>query len=69
MRKFFITLLVLLIGGSTFAVENLQKFELENGQTVIIKEVKSNPIVTLDTWIKTGSINENYNNNGVSHFF
>ena len=68
MRKFFITLLVLLIGGSTFAVENLQKFELENGQTVIIKEVKSNPIVTLDTWIKTGSINENDNNNGVSHF-
>ena len=68
MKKFVIALLVLFIGSCTFATEDLQKFELENGQTVIIKEVRSNPIVTLDTWIKTGSINENDANNGVSHF-
>lgn len=43
-------------------------FKLDNGQTVIIQEVKSNPIVTVDTWIKTGSINETDENNGVSHF-
>ena len=43
-------------------------YKLDNGQTVIIKEVHDNPIVTIDTWIKTGSINENDKNNGVAHF-
>ena len=43
-------------------------YKLDNGQTVIIKEVHDNPIVTIDTWIKTGSINENDTNNGVAHF-
>ena len=42
--------------------------KLSNGQTIIIKEVHDNPIVTIDTWIKTGSINETDNNNGVAHF-
>lgn len=46
----------------------IQVFNLKNGQTVVIKEVHTNPIVTIDTWVKTGSINENDNNNGVSHF-
>ncbi len=68
MKKYIITLLVVTVGNICFAAENLQKFNLDNGQTVIIKEVKSNPIVTVDTWIKTGSINENNSNNGVSHF-
>jgi len=68
MKKLIITLFVICAGSYCFAAENLQKFNLENGQTVIIKEVKSNPIVTVDTWIKTGSVNENDSNNGVSHF-
>ena len=46
----------------------LAVYNLDNGQTVIIKEVHSNPIVTIDTWINTGSINETDENNGVSHF-
>ena len=68
MKKFIVTLLVIAAGSSVFAAELAQKFNLDNGQTVIIKEVKSNPIVTVDTWIKTGSVNENDTNNGVSHF-
>ena len=43
-------------------------FKLDNGQTIIIKEVHDNAIVTIDTWIKTGSINETDKNNGVAHF-
>ncbi len=43
-------------------------YKLDNGQTVIIQEVKNNPIVTIDTWIKTGSIDEDDSNNGVAHF-
>jgi len=43
-------------------------FKLDNGQTVVIREVRNNPIVTVDTWIKTGSIDEDESNNGVAHF-
>jgi len=42
--------------------------KLPNGQTVVVYEIHNNPIVTIDTWIKTGSINENDDNNGISHF-
>lgn len=66
MKKFIIAFCVLLLSSAAFAGENV--YNLENGQTVIIKEVKTNPIVTVDTWIKTGSINENDKNNGVAHF-
>ncbi|OGI30374.1 MAG: hypothetical protein A2287_01950 [Candidatus Melainabacteria bacterium RIFOXYA12_FULL_32_12] len=47
---------------------SIKVFHLKNGHTVVIKEVHANPIVTIDTWIKTGSINENDKINGVSHF-
>lgn len=66
MKKFIVSLFVILAGSICFAAESV--FTLDNGQTVIIKEVKTNPIVTMDTWIKTGSINENDKNNGVAHF-
>ncbi len=39
-----------------------------NGQTLIVKQVSQNPIVTVDTWIKTGSVNEADANSGVAHF-
>lgn len=52
---------------SVFA-QDYSTFKLDNGHTIIIKEVHDNPIVTIDTWIKTGSINENDKNNGVAHF-
>ncbi len=52
-----------------FANNNdIQVHKLPNGHTVIIKEQHNNPIVCIDTWVKTGSINENDENNGVSHF-
>ncbi len=42
---------------------------LDNGLTVIIKEVPATPIVAIDVWVATGSINEKEENNGISHFF
>ena len=66
--KKFIVLLITLIFANIVNAADFNVYKLENGQTVIIKEVKTNPIVTIDTWIKTGSINENDKNNGVSHF-
>lgn len=66
-KKLFITTFVFLFSLSVFASDfTVQK--LPNGQTLIIQEVKNNPIVTIDTWVKTGSINEDDTNNGVSHF-
>ncbi len=48
--------------------DNVQKYKLKNGQTLIIKEIKNDDIVAIDTYIKTGSMNENEKNNGVAHF-
>ena len=45
-----------------------QLFKLNNVHTVVIKEIPQSEIVTVDTWVKTGSLNENDKNNGVSHF-
>ena len=67
MKKILITISVLFIGLVSFAGE-CSSYKLDNGQTVVIKEVKDNPIVIIDTWIKTGSINETDENNGVAHF-
>lgn len=67
MRKLVIFLFVFILGSSVFALD-YDVYKLDDGQTVIVKQVKNNPIVTIDTWVKTGSINENDQNNGVSHF-
>ncbi len=67
MRKFILTLTIIFVGMVSYALD-YSSYKLDNGQNVIIKEVHDNPIVIIDTWIKTGSINENDENNGVAHF-
>ena len=67
MKKIIVLLVALFIQTSALAID-YSVYKLDSGQTVIIQQVKNNPIVTVDTWIKTGSINENDKNNGVSHF-
>lgn len=69
MKKYLIFVFVMLFFAvqSVFALD-YSTYKLDNGHTVIIKEVHDNPIVSIDTWIKTGSINEDDNNNGVAHF-
>lgn len=67
MKKLLIVLAMFLLTVSVQAADyTVQK--LPNGQTVVVYEIKNNPIVTIDTWIKTGSINETDANNGVAHF-
>ena len=67
MKKVLLVAALLLCSNSLWAAE-AQMFKLDNGQTVVIQEVKNNPIVTIDTWVKTGSIDENDTNSGVAHF-
>lgn len=74
MRKFFILLVTLLLFGVGFSVRAedadtpINVFTLKNGHKLIIKEVHANPIVTIDTWVKTGTADETPEINGVSHF-
>ena len=67
MHRIFLTVVIILTGLVSFAAD-YTSHKLDNGQTVIIKEVHDNPIVIIDTWIRTGSINETDENNGVAHF-
>ncbi|MGD9580118.1 MAG: M16 family metallopeptidase [Vampirovibrionia bacterium] len=56
------------IASDESLVKPIEVFHLPNGQTLVVQEVHTNPIVTVDTWINTGSINEDDENNGVAHF-
>ena len=67
MKKLLFTVAIIFIGMVSYA-SDYSSFKLDNGQNVVIQEVHDNPIVIIDTWIKTGSINETDENNGVAHF-
>lgn len=67
MKKILIGILLLLCGSVVFCAD-FSIYKLTNGQTVIIEQIKNNPIVTIDTWVRTGSINETEKNSGISHF-
>jgi len=43
-------------------------FRLDNGLLVLLRETHHNPVVTVDAWVNTGSINEPPELQGVSHF-
>jgi zinc protease len=45
------------------------KVTLENGLTVIVKEVHTAPIAAIDIWVATGAKNEAPEEAGISHFF
>ena len=67
MKKTLLITSILLCANLTWGA-GAQVYKLDNGQTVVIQEVKNNPIVTIDTWIKTGSVDEDDSNSGVAHF-
>ena len=67
MKKFILVIAFVFIGLVCNAAD-YSSFKLDNGHNVVIQEVHDNPIVIIDTWIKTGSINETDENNGVAHF-
>ena len=67
MKKIILSAIIFFIGVVSFGAD-FSTFKLDNNQTVVIQEMHDNPIVIIDTWIKTGSINETDENNGVAHF-
>lgn len=45
----------------------LKVYTFKNGHSVVLAYKKS-PMINISSWVKTGSINENNENNGISHF-
>ncbi len=50
-----------------YLAEPLRIITFDNGHKLVLAK-KESPMVNISTWVKTGSINENEDNNGVSHF-
>ncbi|MCR5261296.1 MAG: insulinase family protein [Candidatus Gastranaerophilales bacterium] len=68
MKKFLTVFVILFCTYLSAMADCVTKTKLPNGHTVIVKEMHANPIVMVDTWVKTGSIDEADDNNGVAHF-
>ena len=50
-----------------FLTKEIEIYEQENGHKIILA-YKEGGMVNVSSWVKTGSINENDKNNGISHF-
>ncbi len=50
-----------------FLTKDVEVYTRENGHTIVLAH-KEGTLVNISTWVKTGSINENNQNNGISHF-
>ena len=50
-----------------FLTKEVEVYERENGHKIVLAH-KEGGLVNISTWVKTGSINETDNNNGISHF-
>ena len=50
-----------------FLTKEVELYELDNGHTIVLAH-KEGTLANISTWVKTGSINENDQNNGISHF-
>ncbi len=50
-----------------FLTKDVEIYERENGHKIVLAH-KEGDMVNVSSWVKTGSINENDVNNGISHF-
>ena len=66
---FFFIALVIFIPGYAMAEKEFTKRVLDNGLTVIVREVHASPICAVHFWVNTGSVNEPIEINGISHFY
>ena len=50
-----------------FLTRDVEIYEQDNGHKIVLAH-KEGDMVNVSSWVKTGSINENDKNNGISHF-
>ncbi len=66
MKKYILIVLFIIVTSSLFSEEI---YKLDNGLTIILKEMHNVPLATFQIWVKTGSIHEvNQPGAGISHF-
>lgn len=67
MKKLFLAIILFIfsIGGTALAKES---FTLDNNITLIYKYIPNVKVVSVQTWMKTGSANETEKESGISHF-
>lgn len=72
MKINIITICILLLfvcpGINAGQHKGVERMKLSNGVTAVLKKDTSVPVVSVNVWVKTGSINENQNQAGLSHF-
>ncbi len=56
-------------GGVANPAAPFFRSRLSNGTTAIVKVNKRLPVVAMDCWVKTGTVNESTQYNGISHFY
>ncbi|WP_022850520.1 M16 family metallopeptidase [Limisalsivibrio acetivorans] len=47
---------------------SVERFELKNGIDVVYRNMPDMKVASVQVWMKTGAVNENDKNNGISHF-
>lgn len=50
------------------ATSGIVYYQLSTGQKLYVKPIHTQPIITVNTWFNVGSVQENAENNGLSHF-
>ena len=50
-----------------FLTQEVEIYEQDNGHKIVLAH-KDSDMLNISSWVKTGSINENDYNNGISHF-
>lgn len=55
--------------GAANPIAPFHRAVLGNGTTVIVKPNSRLPVVAIDCWLKTGTVNEKEEVNGISHFY
>lgn len=62
--------IILLLAGPVYALsvtDGAQRYRLDNGLTVILKEDRSAPVAAIQLWVRTGSANETEEEAGITH--
>lgn len=67
MRKSFFLLLILIFSGVN-VVAAVDTLSFDNGVQMVYRNMPSTGVVSVQVWMKTGSVNETPVNNGISHF-
>ncbi len=70
MKKYILFLLLLLSANLNAQNEakGVNKVILDNGLTVLIKEIHTQPVVSVQVWVKVGSVYEKETQRGLTHF-